>query len=283
MSGSIPSWRGRTPALWWSRSCAGNDGRADRLQQPKRSLQFPPPRRGREKSSVLSGILLQLERRRESDLVLAARLLDCLAVGGLGDVGAELGQAAGRQGQDAAVARQDLEEATLAPNQGNGYAAPAEHPAMGSGMRLHGRVFLLVLGEDVFVGGDELLHEVPLHDLHVGDQPAAVLVSPVGAEADEIALAGDVGIKWEGAAGDRPVVPLAVPGALALDRAAAVVQLVDNLPGGGIVRLEAVPEVGARFQELVFRLVHHRHRMLGRAADRRAVVQGGAELAAIVA
>src|SRR5258708_34508156 len=80
-----------------------------------------------------------------------------------------------------------------------------------------GRELALVLHEQRLVGGDELLDEGAVDDLEVRHHPAAILEHPVGADADELPLARQVGVEREAAAGDGAVVALAVPRALAMD------------------------------------------------------------------
>ena len=84
---------------------------------------------------------------------------------------------------------------------------------------------LVVLDEQRLVGGDELLDEGAVDDLEVRHHPAAILEHPVGADADELLLARQVGIEGEAAAGDGAVVALAVPRALAMDRHAVAGEL----------------------------------------------------------
>src|SRR6185295_14676470 len=113
-------------------------------------------------------------------------------------------------------------------------------------------------------------------DLQVGDHPAAMLEVPVVGETGELPLARDVGIERKGATSHRAVLALAEGGAFAFDGHAGVMQAVDDLAAGSVVRLETVPEVTARSQQLVFGLQNERHGILGRAADRLAAIQGRA-------
>src|SRR5262249_60717739 len=82
-----------------------------------------------------------------------------------------------------------------------------------------------VLDEQCLVGGDELLNEGPVDDLEIGHHPAAILEHPVGADADELPLARDVGIEGKAAAGDSAVVALAKARALAVDGRALAAHL----------------------------------------------------------
>src|SRR6185437_15084607 len=125
-------------------------------------------------------------------------------------------------------------------------ALPARVDAAGGGGEVDvGRELARVLDEQGLVGGDELVDERPVDDLEVGHHPAAVLEHPVGADTDELLLPRQVRIEGEAAAGDRTVVALAVPHALAGDRRAVGGQLGDDLAGRGVVRLELLPEVWA--------------------------------------
>src|SRR5690606_34790015 len=120
--------------------------------------------------------------------------------------------------------------------------------------------------------GHELLNEGAVDDLQVGDHPAAVLEDPVIGKADELPVPGEVGGKGEGAAGQAPVVALAMAGAAAGDGNAVAGQVVHDATGRRVVRLEAAPHVRAGPEQLPFRLLHDRHGVLRRAADRLAAV-----------
>src|SRR6185369_3886510 len=93
----------------------------------------------------------------------------------------------------------------------------------------------------------------------------------------------DIGEERKGAAGDGAVVAFAKARALAFDGAARGGQLLLDLARRRIVGLEDVPQIGARLQQVPLGLFRDRHRVLGRAAYRLAVVQGRAFAAAIEA
>src|SRR5690606_38963381 len=90
------------------------------------------------------------------------------------------------------------------------------------------------------------------------------------------------GGKGEGAAGQAPVVALAMAGAAAGDGNAVAGQVVHDATGRRVVRLEAAPHVRAGPEQLPFRLLHDRHGVLRRAADRLAAVERRAMPAAVV-
>src|SRR4030095_11494404 len=71
--------------------------------------------------------------------------------------------------------------------------------------------------------------------------------------------------------------------ALAMDGHAVAGELGDDLLGGIVVGLELRPQVGARLEQLELDLVHHRHGVLGRTADRLAAIEGRALAAAVEA
>src|SRR5689334_23136304 len=116
--------------------------------------------------------------------------------------------------------RLDREEAAVARDQRDDPSPAREHPAHLRRMPAIGLELLLVDGEHPLIGGEAFGDETGLDDGEVGDYPAAVLEDPVIGQADELALARDVGGEGKGAAGEAAVVALAEGGALALDRGA---------------------------------------------------------------
>lgn len=66
------------------------------------------------------------------------------------------------------------------------------------------------LGEESFVSVYELFPVFVTDDLQVADHPTAVCVVPVNGEAEEVALAVEVGEKGEGTANDGAEVAAAV-------------------------------------------------------------------------
>ena len=199
------------------------------------------------------------------------------------DEGRDLGEVLLAAGADGAGRGLDDQQLALAAEQRD-LALPARIDAPRRGGEFDvGRELGVVLDEQRLVGGDELLDEGAVDDLEVRHHPAAILEHPVGADADELPLARQVGIEGEAAAGDGAVVALAVPRALAMDRHAVAGELGHDLLGGIVIGLELRPQVGARPEQVELDLVDHRHGVLGRAAHRLAAVQRRAFAAAIEA
>src|SRR5258708_29828234 len=129
----------------------------------------------------------------------------------------DLGEVLLAAGADRAGRRLDDQKFTLAAEQRD-LALPARIDAARRGGEIDvGRELALVLHEQRLVGGDELLDEGAVDDLEVRHHPAAILEHPVGADADELPLARQVGIERETAAGDGAVVALAMPRSLPTD------------------------------------------------------------------
>src|SRR5262249_26216464 len=133
---------------------------------------------------------------------LAAGFLYGVTIGLFRGEWGSLGVVLAPPGADVAARRFDDQQLAPAAEQRD-LAFPARIDASRRGRELDvGGELALILDEQRLVGGNELADELGVDDLEVGHHPAAILEHPVDADADELALARDVGKERKAAAGD---------------------------------------------------------------------------------